>query len=132
MSKSFAKADSIIRDLKDRLEMRGIQANEEKTATGWPRLVDSAATPLWSLEIESADAISKDIFGNDLKAFAPHEARLASVDTQLKADLSKIMLELDKVGVDKLILKEGVDLATAEAAAGTEIIFDIRWPSKGI
>jgi tRNA U34 5-carboxymethylaminomethyl modifying enzyme MnmG/GidA len=129
MAKSTAKAEAVSRDLKDRLESRGFTVAESKTATGWPRL--DIDTDQASIEIEAADAVSKDIFGNDNKAFAPHEARLASVTAQSKADLTKIELELAKVGIDKTILKEGANLAAAEATAGEEIIWDVRWPTKG-
>lgn len=128
--KSTAKAEALARDLKDRLEYRGLSVAESKTAQGWPRLVIGASAA--SLEIEAVDAVSKDVFGNSLVAFAPHIARLASVDAQSKADLSKIMLELAKTGVDKTILKVGADLTTAEATAGEAIVFEVRWPTKGV
>lgn len=128
--KSTAKAEALARDLKDRLEYRGFSVAESKTAQGWPRLVID--TDQASLEIEAVDAVSKDVFGNALVAFAPHSARLASVDAQSKADLSKIMLEVAKTGVDKTLLKVGADLSTAEATAGEAIVFEVRWPTKGV
>ena len=127
--KSTAKAEALARDLKDRLEFRGFTVAESKTAQGWPRLVID--TDQASIEIEARDAVSKDVFGNDLVAFAPHDARLASVNAQSKADLSKVHMELSKAGLEKVLLSEGADLAAAEAAAAEEILFDIRWPTKG-
>lgn len=130
MAKSTAKAEAMARDLKDRLEFRGIDVAESKTAQGWPRLVID--TDQASIEIEAADAVSKDVFGNDLKAFAPHEARLASADTQAKGEFYKVAKELEKCGIDKTILKTGADLATAEGTDGEEVIWDIRWPTMGV
>lgn len=128
MAKSTAKAEAVARDLKDRLEQRGFTVQESK-AGDWPRLVID--TDQASIEIEAADAVSKDVFGNNLKAFAPHEARLASVDAQSKADLAKIQQELAKCAIDKVVLKTGANLAAAEAATGEEIQWDVRWPTKG-
>lgn len=130
MAKSTAKAEAIARDLKDRLEQRGLAVAEAKTAGGWPRLVID--TDQASIEIEAADAVSKDVFGNDLVAFAPHEARLASVDAQSKADLAQITLELAKTGIDKTLLSTGANLSTAEGATADEIQWDVRWPTKGV
>lgn len=129
MAKSTAKAEALSRDLKDRLEQRGLTVAESKAAGGWPRLVIN--TDQASIEIEAIDAVSKDVFGNDLVAFAPHEARVASVDAQGKAELASILLELGKTAIDKTFLSEGANLATAEGAAATEIIWDVRWPTKG-
>ena len=130
MAKSTAKAEAIVRDLRDRLDFRGIASEESKNSEGYPRLVID--TDQASLEIEQADAVSKDIFENDLRAFSPHFAVLAVADTYSREDYTKLYAELNKVGIDKVILKTGADLATAEAAAGEEIQWDIRWPTKGM
>ena len=129
MAKSTAKAEALARELKDRLEFRGFTVAESKTAQGWPRLVID--TDQASIEMEAVDAVSKDIFGNDLKAFAPHNARLAAVTAQSKADLAKIQTELARAGLDKVLLSEGANLAAAEAATPVEIPADTRWPTKG-
>ena len=130
MAKSTAKAESLIRALKDRLELRGFSTSESKDAEGYPKLTIGSDA---SIKIVQADMVSKDVLGLDLKAFAPHEAELSSIDGMAKADYSKVMLEVTKMGVDKLAIKEGVDLATAEAASpSAEIIFDIRFPGKGV
>lgn len=130
MAKSTAKAESLARDLKDRLKLRDFVVAESKDSEGYPRLV--LDTDQASIEIKQADAVSKDILGLDLKAFAPHELTLAMDDAVTKQEQAKIMLEVIKMGVDKLIVKSGADLATAEASAGEEIIQDVRWPSKGV
>lgn len=132
MAKSTAMAKAVVRDLKDRLAQRGISADESQDANGWPKLTIGTDA---SIEIEAADAVSKDVFGNDLKAFTPHFARLATVDTQAKADYTKIVAELQKVAIDKILLKtHATTLATAEAVADADaeaITWDVRWPTKG-
>lgn len=132
MAKSTAKAEALSRDLKERLEFRGFTVAESKDSEGWPKLTIN--TDEASLRIESVDAVSKDVFGNDLKAFAPHSIDFASrndaMDT-LKA--SQILLEVIKMGIENTIVKtHATDLATAEAAAGTKLNFETIWPTKGI
>lgn len=133
MAKSTAKAEALLRDLKDRLELRGYAIVESKDGNGWPKLtlnVDEA-----SIRMEAVDMISKDIFGNDNVAFAPHFIDFASRDDMATATVARaeIMTELAKTGIDKVVVKtHATVLATAEAAAGDEIVFDIRWPTKGI
>lgn len=130
MAKSTAKAEALARDLKDRLQFKGFTVDEAKNAEGFPRLVID--TDQASIEITQEDAVSKDIFGSDLLAFAPHRLTLALDDAVTKADQAKIHREIEKMGVNKLILKNGADLATAEAAAGEEINWDERWVTKGV
>lgn len=132
MAKSLAKADALARGLKERLQFRGFTVSESRDAQGWPKL--TLNTDEASLKIVAADAVSKDVFGNDLVAFAPHRIEFASrndaMDT-LKA--SKIQLEVIKMGIEKMVVKtDALVLATAEAAAGDELVFDIQWPTKGI
>lgn len=132
MTKSTAKAEAMLRDLKDRLEFRGFVVAESKDVDGWPKLVIN--TDEASIRMEAAGAVSPDIFGNlNLIAFTPHfidfAARLDGVDV-LKT--SKIMMELVKMGVDRIIVKTHASvLASAEAVAGDEVIYDVRFPLKG-
>lgn len=130
--KSTAKAEALSRDLKERLEFRGFTVAASKDANGWPKL--TLNTDEASILIQGSDAVSKDIFGNDLMSFAPHEVDFASRDdamTSLK--VSEIMLETVKMGIAKMVVKtHATVLATAEAAAGTELTFDVQWPSKGV
>lgn len=132
MAKSTAKAEALARDLKERLEFRDFTVAESKDANGWPKL--TLNTDEASLRIEAADAVSKDVFGNDLKAFAPHSIDFASRDdamTTLKA--SKILLEVIKMGIEDTIVKtHATSLSSAEAAAGDELSFDVTWPTKGV
>lgn len=130
--KSLAKADALARGLKERLQLRGYAVAESRDAEGWPKL--TLNTDEASLKIVAADAVSKDIFGNNLVAFAPHRIEFASRNdamTTLKA--AQIQTEVVKCGIEKQVVKtHATVLATAEAAAGTEIIFDVQWPTKGI
>ena len=133
MAKSTAKAESLLRDLKDRLELRGHAVVESKDAQGWPKL--TLNTDEASIRMEAVDAVSKDVFGNDNVAFAPHFIDFASRDDMANATVARaeIMTELVKTGIDKVIVKSHATvLATAEAANGDEVIFDLRWPTKGI
>lgn len=126
--KSTAKAEASARDLKEMLELRGFAVAESKDANGWPKLTIGTDA---SIRIESYDAVSKDVFGNDLKAFAPHMVELAAIDAMSKQDYAKVLTEVVKYAFEKKIVKSGVDLATAEASAGEELIYDVRWPTKG-
>ena len=130
--KSTAKAEAMARDLKERLEFRGFAVAESKDAQGWPKL--TLDTDEASLRIEAVDAVSKDIFGNDLVAFAPHKIDFASRDDAMDSlKASKILLEVIKMGIEKTVVKtHATVLATAEAAAGDELGFDVTWPTKGI
>lgn len=130
--KSTAKAEAIARDLKEKLEFRGFSIVESKDANGWPKL--TLNTDEASIRFEAEDAVSKDVFGNDLVAFAPHKVEFASRNDAVSTLIaSKIMTELIKIGTNKAVIKtHATVLATAEAAAGDEIQFDIQWPGKGI
>lgn len=126
--KSVAKSTSWVRELKDKLEFRGLSVVETKNADGFGRLeIDTEA----SIEIIAEDAVSKDVFGNDLIAFTPHYLKLAVVDAIAKAKYAEIMAEVFKLGI-KTDLHEGANIAAAEAAAvSAEIEFDIQFPTKG-
>ena len=130
--KSTAKAEAIARDLKEKLEFRGFSIAESKDANGWPKL--TLNTNEASIRFEAEDAVSKDVFGNDLVAFAPHKVEFASRnDAMSTLIVSKIMTELIKIGTNKAVVKtHATVLATAEAASGDEVQFDIQWPGKGI
>lgn len=130
--KSTAKAEALSRDLKERLEFRGFAIVESKDAQGWPKL--TLNTNEASIRIEAADAVSKDVFGNDLVAFAPHKIEFASRDDAMSSlVVAKILTEVIKMGVEKTVVKtHPTVLATAEAAAGDELVIDVTWPTKGI
>jgi hypothetical protein len=132
MAKSIAKADALARGLKERLQFRGYAVSESRDANGWPKL--TLNTNEASLKIVAADAVSKDVFGNDLVAFAPHRIEFASRDDAMSTLKSaQIQNEVVKCGIEKMNVKtHATVLATAEAAAGTDIVFDVQWPTKGI
>jgi hypothetical protein len=130
--KSVAKAEAWMRDLKEKLEFRGFTVVESKDSNGWPKL--TLDTDEASLKIVAEDAVSKDAFGNDLIAATPHKIYFASRDdamTTLK--VSKIQSEVIKLGINIMIVQtHATVLATAEAAAGTEVVFDIQYSMKGM
>lgn len=132
MAKSIAKADALARGLKERLQFRGFTVSESRDGNGWPKL--TLNTNEASLKIVAADAVSKDVFGNDLVAFAPHRIEFASrADAMTAKKHAEINLEVVKCGIEKMVVKsDATSLATAEAAAGDALIFDVQWPTKGI
>jgi hypothetical protein len=130
--KSLAKADALARGLKERLQFRGYTVAESRDANGWPKL--TLNTDEASLKIVAADAVSKDVFGNDLVAFAPHRIEFASRDNAMSTlKVAQIQTEIVKCGIEKQNVKtHATVLATAEAAAGTDVNFDLQWPTKGV
>ena len=130
--KSIAKADALARGLKERLQFRGFTVSESRDAEGWPKLTLNSNEA--SLLIIAADAVSKDIFNNSLVAFAPHRIEFASRNDAMDTlKVSKIELEVIKCGIEKMVVKtHATVLATAEAAAGDALVFDVQWPTKGI
>jgi len=129
MAKSTAVSEAKIRELKDQLQFRGFSVEESKTAEGYAKI--ALNTDEASITVEQIDAVSKDVFGNDLKAFTPHKMTIAVTDGQSASDVSKIIIEAGKHGM-KIVLKEGATLAAAEASDGEVVEYSIRWKSKGI
>jgi hypothetical protein len=133
MAKSIAKADALQRDLKERLEQRGFLVSESRDAEGWKKL--SLNTNEASIRIEAEDMVSKDIFGNDNVAFAPHFLDFSSRDDAMdSAKVAKILIEVYKMGVSKTHIRtHATSLASAEAAAPSDSLeFDEIWKTKGI
>ena len=133
MAKSTAKAEALARDMKDRLEFRGFTVAESKDSEGFPKL--TLNTDESSIQFEDRDAVSKDIFGNDLRAFAPHSVKWSSREDAVGLlEATQILTEIQKTGMEKVkVHTDATTLATAEgAAADGEVIFDIRWPTKGV
>lgn len=126
---STAKSQAVARDLKEKLEKRGFAVVESALAKGRKLAIDADI----SIRIEAKDAVSKDIFGNAVDAFTPHEVKLA-IDNAVAthSDVAKVMMELVKIGFD-LKIGEGADLATAEAAADAAEAErnSLMWPTKG-
>jgi hypothetical protein len=153
--KNLAKADALLRRLAEDLKIRtkGSAAGfvdtvrEAKDSQGYPFIVlsdngnEAAGQPVIFIRIKQIDAISKDIFGNDLKAYAPHICELAyELDTGNQAfvrrlDLAKVMFELVQSGV-KIQVKEiangtAVTAANVDAASAALELDWLRWPTKG-
>ena len=152
--KSTAKAQAQARETKEKLERRFKgsatidtvrQAND---AQGWPLLIcsdaanEAAGQPVIAIRIKAQDAVSKDVFGNDLVAFAPHTIEVAYELDATEAepsrlDLAKVMQEVSKIGM-KIDIKEiadgtAVSAASMDAAAvALSLEVETQWPTKGI
>jgi hypothetical protein len=156
--KSTAKAQALLRDVADKLKVRyapgaaGLntvrQAND---ANGWPMLFlshggnEAAGQPVIGIRIQAVDAVSKDVFGNALIAFAPHTLEIAyelgasgNLTFVSHADLLIAEYESINTGV-KILLEElangtavnEADMNTAMAAP-TAQIENLYWPTKGV
>lgn len=126
---SKSKSTAVARDLKEVLQKRGFSVVESDTAKGKKLVIDSCI----SIRIEAKDAVSKDIFGNAVDAFTPHEVKLAvdnAVATATK--VAKVMMDLAKQGFG-LKIGEAATLAAAETAADSaaEERHNIMFPTKG-
>lgn len=131
MAKSIAVSDAKARELKDQLEFKGFSVSESKTSEGYSKLtLNTDEASLW---VEQIDAVSKDVFGNDLKAFTPHKLIFASRDDAMSTfKAAQIMSELGKHGIKIEIRTHATVLATAEAAAGDVVYFNERYKQSGI
>ena len=126
---STAKSEAVARDLKESLEKRGFAVVESALAKGRKLAIDSDM----SIRIEAKDAVSKDIFGNAVDAFTPHEVKFA-IDSAVAthSEVAKVMLELGKIGF-ALKIGEDATLAAAETAADSAEAeqHNVAWPTKG-
>lgn len=154
--KSTSKAEALIRDLKEKLDLRvkGSGAGrvdgsrELRDSDAWPALIlsragnEAAGQPVIGLRIKGVDAVSKDIFGGSITAAAPHIAEIAyELDGTGKPrpsalDLAKVMFEYVRLGcriqVKQLASGTAVTLANMDAAAAAEDIDWLQWPTKGV
>ena len=146
---SLAKAKASMRDLKDRLAYRLAAASldsirEANDADGNPMLFCSAAgneaagQPVIAFRISQESAVSKDILGNDLNAYAPHKLEIAWEESAINpAQAIAMAHEALKIGM-KAELKEiaaasavtEANINAADVAASIE--FDARFPTKGM
>lgn len=148
--KSTAKSQATMRLLKDNLKMRlastaGVALNtvrEANDSQGWAMLFvsvggnESAEQPVIALRCKAIDAVSKDVFGNDMFAFTPHILELASDITavsalqlqvvQHEADQMGMTLQLKAVTADAQVTAANMDSATVQATLDW-----MRWPTKG-
>lgn len=153
--KSTAKAQAQARELKEKLERRFKgsatidsvrQAND---AQGWPLLIcsnggaEASAAEVIAIRIKAQDAVSKDVFGNDLVAFAPHTIEVAheldanGKQTPSQLDMAKAMQEVSKIGMKIDIKQIAAGTAVSEAsmnaaAVALSLEVETQWPTKGI
>lgn len=152
--KSTAKAQALVRDLKEKLDLRIAnaasprvnQSRQINDANGWPIIImsrgnEAAGQPVIAIRIKGIDAVSKDIFGNDITAAAPHNAEIAyetdAADDEAQIlDLIKVMFELAKLGtkIQVKVIANGtaVTEASMDAAAASESIDNLYWPTKSV
>lgn len=148
--KSTAKAEALVRDLADKLRKRfpSKTVREARDAAGWPMIFmsnsgsEAAGQEVQAIRISAVDAVSKDVFGNALVAFAPHtlehawELTAANNPIPTDADIYTVTWEASKLGV-KTQLKEiangtAVSAASMDAASAAVELDDIYWPTKGV
>lgn len=152
--KSLAKADALLRDVADKLKVRYAGSATINTvraardANGWPMLFLSAAAneaagqPVIAIRIKAVDAVSKDVFGNQLDAFAPHKLEvcyeLTAADNAIPTDKDILIAEFEAIKTGVAIqLKElangtAVTAANMDAAAVAIEIDELYWPTKGV
>jgi hypothetical protein len=154
---SNAKPIALLRDLGNKLQIRfqnntGVNSLFQGFYTDangaiWPYILLYNATagmaegnPVIFLEISCVDAVSKDVFGNELYAYAPELMQLAYELTSggapipSRSDLEIVNFEAIKTGV-QLQLKEiangtAVTAASANAASPLVSIDELYWPTK--
>lgn len=149
---SFSKADSIIRDLKDEFALRLAGSatidtvREDKDASGWPMLFlsnggnEAAGQPVIALRLVADDAVSKDIFGNSIKALAPHtmevayELNAASKPEPGNADLMVVLTVVArkhfKTALKQLADGTAVTPANVVAASASITVDDLLFRGK--
>lgn len=151
---SNAKALALIRDLKDRLDLRlqasaGLNSSREAfDANNWPYLVyshngnEAEGQTVALIRISNVDAISKDIFGNQTYAYAPHILEFAyeltggGAPIPSHADLATAEFEAQTLGC-RYQLKEiangtAVTAASTTAAAPVVDLDPLYWPTKSV
>jgi hypothetical protein len=156
---SNAKAEALLRDLGNKLQIRlanGAGLNTVSQAfytdangAAWPYILvynstsgTSEGNPVVYIEISCVDAVSKDIFGNQLYAYAPELLQLgyelsgASGTNPIPAhaDLASCEFEAIKTGV-RFQLKElangtAVTAANVNAASPVADLDELYWPTK--
>ena len=152
--KSTAKSEALLRDVADKLKVRFAGSASidtvaaAKDANGWPMVICSrggnvaAGQPVIALRIMAIDAVSKDIFGNQTFAYAPHALEVAyeltAVDNAVPADADILKAEFEAIKTGcKIQLKElangtAVTAANMDAAVPSVEIEELYWPTKGV
>lgn len=153
--KSTAKAESLARDLAEKLTLRTAGAasgrvdtvRQIKDTNGWPVIIlsdggnEAAGQPVIALRIKGEDAVSKDIFGNAITAASPHDLEFAyeldSTEAEpSRLDIAKVLFEAVKLGC-KVVVKQiadgtAVSIASMDATAAAEELDNLYWPTKGV
>lgn len=148
--KSTAKAQACLRDLADKLRLRfpSKTVREAKDANAWPMLFvsdsgnEAAGQSVIAIRMSAADAVSKDVFGNQLTAFAPHlvevawELTAANNPIPTDADIFVALREIFAIGA-RTQLKEianatAVTEASMNAAAVAADVEDLYWLTKSV
>jgi hypothetical protein len=153
--KSTAKAEALMRDLKDKLELRIANAGsgrvdsirEAKDAQGWPMLIlsdnanEAAGQPVIGLRLKGVSAVSKDVFGNDIIAAAPHALEIAwelnaSNPRPSVLDITLVSYEAMKMGT-KVQIKQiadgtAVSEASLDATAAAQELGWLHFPTKEV
>lgn len=151
-----AKAAALMRDLSDKLAKRlpagaaGLNTIRQAfDANGMPEIFishngnEAAGQPVVYVRIKQIDAVSKDVFGNAMNAYAPHQLQTA-VELQATpnignifvahADLAAVEFEAIKTGVmwQHYELANGTAVTEANVNAATAIfsLDDLYWPLK--
>jgi hypothetical protein len=154
MVKSVAKGHAWMRDLKEKLEFRFKGSAtidtfaEAKDTDGYAQLTLSlagavaAANDVMFIRVKSEDAVSKDVFGNDLISFTPHVIQFAyELDGVVPEvgvlDIYRVLQEVLKLGIkcDIFEIADGTAVTAANvdlATAVLEIEPDLIWPTKGM
>lgn len=157
---SNAKSLALIRDLADRLNVRLASSAGLNTVTeafyvdannaSWPYLLIShngnvaEGQPVVYIEISDVDAVSKDIFGNQTYAYAPHVLQFAyelsgaagTNPIPAHADLANCQFEAQTCGCEWQLkeLANGTQVTAANVNAATPLV-DIQplyWPTKSV
>ncbi len=152
--KSLAKADALLRDVADKLKVRLAGSatidtvRAARDSAGWPMLFlsdagnEAAGQAVIALRIKAVDAVSKDVFGNDLIAFAPHKLEVAyeltAANNPIPTDVDLLIAEYESIKTGVAIqLKElangtAVTAANMDAAAVAIELDELYWPTKGV
>jgi hypothetical protein len=152
---STAKAIALARDLADKLAKRyapgaaGLNSVRQAfDAQGWPMIFcshngnEAEAQPVLAIRIRNVDAVSKDIFGNQTFAYAPHiietayELASANCPEPSLADVAIAEFESIKTGC-RWQLKEiangtAVSEASMNAASANQDLEELYWPTKSV
>lgn len=154
MAKSYAKAAALLRDVADKLKKRYAGSatidtvREAQDANGWPMIflsdggVETAGSAVIALRCMAVDAVSKDVFGNALTAYAPHALEVAyeltAANNPIPVDTDILIAEFEaiKTGV-KIQLKElangtAVTAANMDAATPAIELDELYWPTKSV